>query len=203
MNKLCILPEQPLTIPDSATICLAYQGFCISKQHPKSRICQKKAAFRVSGIQRLVYCIIPKGWDSFLQWKNCRVIHHNSTIDQCLGLFQQTLFRASGCSPQYSPHVEHIDAVRYVNLPLVHVVQHFFRFRHRALTQPSQTSSSPACPNRPTLMSMLPARVRRFCASRNASLKRVLPQRGDDSVLPYHGLTSVQPDNTQNSGRTA
>ena len=40
-----------------------------------------------------------------------------------------------------------------------------------------QTSLSPEWPKRPTLMTILPSSVRRFWASRKASLKRVLPQR--------------------------
>ena len=40
----------------------------------------------------------------------------------------------------------------------------------------SHTSLSPEWPKRPTLITMLPSSVRRFCASINSSLKRVLPQ---------------------------
>ncbi len=40
---------------------------------------------------------------------------------------------------------------------------------------PSQTSASPPWPKSPTLMTMLPASVRRLLASSNSRLKRVLP----------------------------
>src|SRR5574344_698400 len=50
-----------------------------------------------------------------------------------------------------------------------------------------QTSSSQECPNNPTVMTILPSRVRRFCASKNCSLKRVLPHRVMTLYLPTIG----------------
>ena len=41
----------------------------------------------------------------------------------------------------------------------------------------THTSSSPECPNKPTLMTIQPSKVSRFWTFRNCSLKRVLPHR--------------------------
>ena len=88
---------------------------------------------------------------------------------------------ASGAAADIAAHVDDEDFIRHINLALVHIVKHFFGAFSPDLIISGMAEESDGDDN-------VSLKGKALCASKNCSLKRVLPQRVMTLYLPTIGV---------------